>query len=576
MARRYTFSTHDPYKQDSALLPSGLLGPVTLLDSKDNQQPWHDDQVTSESRFTFMNIPWFSILTIIASTCPVSGAGKNQRPNILFVIADDWGYGDAGVYGKDWIQTPAIDRVAREGLLFNNAYTPNAKCAPSRASILTGRNPWQLKEAGNHGGFFPLEFKTFPEVLGKQGYFVGMTGKGWAPGTALDATGKSRPLTGHAFNKRRALQPTTEIDANDYAANFTDFLDAAPKNAPWCFWMGIREPHRDYEFGSGVAKAGKRIGDIKRVPSYWPDTPAVRNDMLDYALELEHFDRHLGRVLDELEKLGQLDNTLIVVTSDNGRPFPREKGNLYEAANHLPFSVMWKNGIKSPGRVVRDYVSFVDLAPTFIDVAGLDWEKSGMAPTAGRSLSDSFKAEKSADISPSRSHLLLGQERHDVGRPNDEGYPIRSIIKDGWLYSRNFEPERWPACNPETGYLNTDGSPTKTAILTANRAKPDDPHWLLCFGKRPAEELFDLKNDPDCVNNLAAAPAQQAHRAALESQMLDEFKQQGDPRMSGNGEVFDRYPYAGKERGLYDRYLKGEKLDAGWVNSTDAEPGPIE
>ena len=519
-----------------------------------------------------MKITWFSILTIIAITCPASGAGDKHRPNILFVLADDWGYGDASVYGKEWIRTPAIDRVAREGLRFDNAYTPNAKCAPSRASILTGRNPWQLKEAGNHGGTFPLEFKTFAEALDQYGYYVGMTGKGWAPGVARDADGKPRPLTGFAFDKCKAAAPASKIHANDDAANFNDFLDSAPKAEPWFFWFGCFEPHREYEYGSGVAKGGKQISDIKRVASYWPDTPTVRNDMLDYAFEVEHFDRHLGRMLDELKRRGQLDNTLIVVTSDNGMPFPRVKGNLYEAANHLPLLARWPQGIRASGRVVRDYVSFVDLAPTFLAVAGLDWEKAGMAATAGRSLSDLFNAEKSVGISPSRTHLLLGQERHDVGRPNDEGYPIRSIIKDGWLYLRNHEPDRWPACNPETGYLNTDGSPTKTEILSANRAKPNDPHWLLCFGKRPAEELFDLKNDPDCVNNLAAAPAQQARRGALETQLIEELKQQGDPRMSGRGEVFDRYPYAGKERGLYDRYLKGEKLNTSWVNPTDAEP----
>ena len=512
----------------------------------------------------------------LAAACSFCNAAESTRPNILLVLADDWGCGDAGVYGRTWIRTPAFDRLAREGLRFDNAYTPNSKCAPSRASILTGRNSWQLKEAGNHGGFFPIEFRTYPEVLGEQGYFVGKTGKGWAPGTAINASGKARPLTGLAFEKRRAPKPTQEINANDYASNFSDFLDAAPKDGPWCFWMGVHEPHRAFEYGSGVAKGGKRISEIERVPTYWPDTPIVRNDMLDYALEVEHLDRHLGRVIEELEKRGQLDNTLIVVTSDNGRPFPREKGNLYEAANHLPFAAMWKKGIKSPGRVVRDYVSFVDLAPTFLEVAGIPWAESGMAPSSGISLTDVFRSGQTELIQAGRDHVILGQERHDVGRPHDQGYPIRSIIKDGWLYSRNFTPERWPAGNPETAYLNTDGSPTKTEILTANRAKPMDPHWLLCFGKRAAEELFDLKNDPDCVNNLAAAAEQQARRAAMESQLLAKLKQQDDPRMSGKGEVFDNYPYAGAERGLYDRYLKGEKVKTPWVNPTDAESAPLD
>jgi N-sulfoglucosamine sulfohydrolase len=515
------------------------------------------------------------IVLAVAFATSVSGAADPKRPNILLILTDDWGFGDASAYGSTWIKTPSFDKMTREGLRFDNAYTPNAKCAPSRASILTGRNPWQLKEAGNHGGFFPLEFKTYPEALGERGYFTGMTGKGWAPGTALDANGKPRPLTGQAFEKRTAPAPTSQIDRNDYSANFTDFLDAAPADTPWCFWMGIREPHRDYEYGSGVAKGGKQLNDIKRIPAYWPDTPTVRNDLLDYALEVEHLDRHIGRVIGELEKRDLLDNTLIIVTSDNGRPFPREKGNLYEAANHLPFAVLWKNGIKDPGRVVRDCISFIDIAPTILEVAGFHWDESGMMPSPGKSLTDIFRSGKTDAIQPGRDYLILGQERHDVGRPNDQGYPIRSILMDGWLYSRNFAPDRWPAGNPETGYLNTDGGATKTEILNANRAKPGDRHWLLCFGKRPAEELFHIAEDPDCIHNLAASPDHKDRRSAMEKRMIARLEEQADPRMSGRGEVFDNYPYAGVERGLYERLLKGEKIKTGWVNSTDYEPSPL-
>jgi arylsulfatase A-like enzyme len=516
-----------------------------------------------------------SLFVLLAVAGATTASEVPERPNILLVLADDWGCGDAGVYGRTWIRTPAFDRLAREGLRFDNAYTPNAKCAPSRASILTGRNSWQLREAGNHGGFFPSEFKVYPEVLGEHGYFVGMTGKGWAPGSALDADGKPRPLTGRVFDKREAPKPTTGIDANDYAANFRDFLDAAPKDAPWCFWMGVREPHRDFEYGSGAAKGGKNVGDIGHVPSYWPDTPTVRNDLLDYALEVEHLDSHIGRVLKELEKRGQLDNTLIIVTSDNGRPFPREKGNLYETANHLPFAVMWQNGIEESGRVVRDFISFIDLAPTILEVAGIPWDESGMASTPGISLTDVFNSGKTDVIQPGRDHLVLGQERHDVGRPRDQGYPVRGIIMDGWLYSCNFKPDRWPAGNPETGYLNADGGPTKTGILTANRAKPGDPHWLLCFGKRPAEELFNLKADADCVNNLADEPAHQDRRAAMESRLMSRLREQLDPRMAGQGDLFDNYPYAGAERGLYERMANGEKVKTDWVNMSDYEPKPL-
>jgi arylsulfatase A-like enzyme len=498
-----------------------------------------------------------------------------DQPNILLILADDWGFGDAGAYGNKWIKTPSFDKIAGQGLRFDNAYTPNAKCAPSRAAILTGRNPWQLKEAGNHGGFFPLDFKVFPEVLAEKGYFTGMTGKGWAPGTARDAAGNPRALTGQPFQKRKAPPPTTGIDRNDYTANFIDFLDAAPGGSPWFFWIGIHEPHRDYEYGSGVAKGGKKPGDIDRVPGYWPDNEVTRNDLLDYALEVEHLDRHLGRITGELEKRGQLDNTLIIITSDNGRPFPREKGNLYEAANHLPFVAMWNNGIEDSGRVVEDYISFIDIAPTILEAAGIPWDKSGMASTPGKSLADIFKSGRTTAIQPGRDFLILGQERHDVGRPHDQGYPIRSILKDGWLYSRNFAPDRWPAGNPETGYLNTDGGATKTEILNANRAKPGNAHWLLCFGKRPAEEMFDIRNDPDCLNNLAGSPAQRERRNELEARLRAELTKQGDPRMAGQGDVFDKYPYAGVERGLYERRQRGENVKTGWVNPTDYEPGPL-
>src|SRR5690606_33408576 len=177
------------------------------------------------------------------------GCGTNaftaapDRPNILFAIADDWGR-HASAYGTPWVKTPGFDRVAREGLLFRNAFTPNAKCAPSRAIVLTGRYSWQLEEAGNHIAYFPTKFKSWPEALMEQGWFVGLTGKGWGPGIANDAAGNPRQITGRPFGRRTAPPPAKSISTNDYAANFADFLDAAPAGTPWCFWFGAHEPHR--------------------------------------------------------------------------------------------------------------------------------------------------------------------------------------------------------------------------------------------------------------------------------------------------------------------------------------------
>jgi arylsulfatase A-like enzyme len=245
----------------------------------------------------------------------------------------------------------------------------------------------------------------------------------------------------------------------------------------------------------------------------------------------------------------------------------------YEFSNHMPMAVMWPRGIAAKGRVVDDYVSFVDLAATFTDLAGLKWSETGMHPTVGRSLIDIFSGKT---INPPRDHVLIGQERHDVGRPHDWGYPVRGIIKDGTLYLRNYEPSRWPAGDPETGYLNTDGSPTKTDILKARREGRDTRVWNLAFGKRGAEELYDLRADPDCLRNLADDPRYRERKEQLRQLMESELRAQGDPRQSGNGEVFDRYMYADEStRNFYERFMRGEKLKAGWVNESDFEKSPV-
>jgi N-sulfoglucosamine sulfohydrolase len=498
-------------------------------------------------------------------------AAQPSQPNILFAIADDWSFGHAGAYGSTWVRTPAFDRVAREGLLFTHAYTPNAKCAPSRAILLTGRQSWQLEEAANHVPFFPAKFKTWAEALREHGYVTGSTGKGWAPGVANDAQGKPREMTGRPFNRHKSAPPTSAIGGNDYAGNFAEFLSTAPAGRPWSFWYGAQEPHRAYEYGSGVSKGGKQLPDVRQVPGYWPDNDVVRNDMLDYAYEVEHFDRHLGRMLDTLSKAGVLENTIVIVTSDNGMPFPRAKGNSYGISNHMPLAMMWRGGITTAGRTVNDYVSFVDFAPTLMDLAGIKWADTGMHPAAGRSLVDILRSSQSS-AGAARDHVLVGQERHDVGRPHDWGYPIRGIIKDDTIYLRNYEPTRWPAGNPETGYLNTDGGPTKTEILQRRRDGRDTRAWALAFGRRPAEELYDLRRDPFCLTNLAADRQHRAEMQRLRQRMEHELRAQQDPRMFGRGSVFDNYVYAEEGvRNFYERFMRGEKLKAGWVNASDFE-----
>jgi arylsulfatase A-like enzyme len=499
-------------------------------------------------------------------------SGKPQKkPNILFCIADDASFMHFGANGCTWVRTPAFDRIAAEGINFVNGYTPNAKCAPSRAALLTGRNSWQLEEAGNHIGFWPAnKYRTYPEALAMNGYFVGFTGKPWSPGDPGMIDGKERQLLGKAYQSKRTTPPTRLIGNTDYAGNFEDFLNDKPVDTPWCFWYGGTEPHRAYVYGSGIEVGGKTTDMIEKVPGFWPDNDTVRTDMLDYALEIEYFDLHIGRMLKLLEERGELENTIVVVTSDNGMPFPRSKGLQYEYSNHMPLAIMWPAGIKNPGRVETGYVSFIDLAPTFIEVAGFDFAKVGMEASPGRSLTDVFAGKPEKD----RSYILLGQERHDYGRPQNQGYPIRSVLENGFLYMYNFKPDLWPAGNPETGYLNADGGATKTNILNLRRSGIDERYWKLSFGKHPQEELYQVSTDPECLVNLAGSEVHKATRERLKKKLFDELKAQQDPRVLGNGDVFDNYPFMQESStDFYERYMNGQiiKYQTNWVSPGDYE-----
>lgn len=472
---------------------------------------------------------------------------QNTKPNILFVIFDDWGWRDSGAYGSDWVMTPNFDRVAREGVLFKNAFTSNPKCSPCRASILTGRNSWQLEEAMSHNGIFPSKFAVFPYLLEKAGYTIGLTGKGWGPGD-FKSTGFKRNPAGPSFDEFKTTPPTTGISRNDYARNFEAFLKQRPAGKPFSFWMGFTEPHRAYERDSGV-RSGKRLQDAK-VPAYFPDTEIVRGDLLDYALEVEYADSHIGRALKLLEENGELENTLIVVTSDHGMPFPFVKGQIFEDGFHLPLAMRWGKTIK-PGRVVEDFINVRDFAPTFLEVAGL----KPHSQMTGRSLVKTLRSEKSGWIDPSQNVMLVGKERHDLGRPNDWGYPVRAIRTPEFLYVHNYFPDRWPAGNPETDYPNCDGSPTKELLKSLGGY-----YYDLSFGKRPPHALFRLSDDSECVRNLAHDPFFNATVEKLRAQMLAMLREEKDPRALGDGVIFDTYEWKGNRQRSYDTWLKRESF----------------
>jgi arylsulfatase A-like enzyme len=475
-----------------------------------------------------------------------SHAATAARPNILFIIFDDWGWQHAGAYGSTWVKTPNFDRIAREGVLFKNAFTSNPKCSPCRASILTGRNSWQLQEAVSHNGYFPSGFEVYPDLLEKSGYAIGLTGKGWGPGDFKTLAKFTRNPAGPAFDEHRSDPPASGIGRNDYAKNFAAFLGRRPKDKPFCFWMGFQEPHRGYEYLSG-ARLGKNPADVK-VPAYLPDTPVVRNDLADYAVEVEWADRHIGQALAHLEAAGELDNTLIVVTSDHGMPFPYVKGQIHEDGFRLPLAMRWGRTIKA-GRVVEDFINVRDFAPTYLELAGLPRH----AQMTGRSLVDIIKSPKSGYVE-NRDWVLVGKERHDLGRPFDWGYPVRALRTKDFLYVHNFHPERWPAGNPETDFGNCDPGPTKEVVKALGGHFYD-----LSFGKRAREELYDLRRDPEGTVNLAADATYAAKVTELRERMLGLLREDRDPRVLGDAATLESYTYQASRGKAYDTWLKAQE-----------------
>ena len=498
-----------------------------------------------------------------------------QKPNILICIADDVSYPHMGI-ANSWIKTPAFDRVAREGIFFSNAFTPNGKCAPSRACLLTGRNPWQLEQAANMWAYFPSKYKTYPEALSEIGYFVGFTGKPWSPGEPGKKDDKSRELCGQNWSSKKLEPPTKNISNIDYTSNFINFFKNKPKDKPFCFWYGAHEPHRRYEYKSGI-RLGKKISDINDVPPFFPDNEVVRMDLLDYALEIEYFDSHLSKILDYLEHTGELENTIVIVTADNGMPFPRSKSDEYNFSNHIPMTIMWGNGIKSPGRTFDDYVSLVDIAPTLLDIAGITKEENhGVQAFSGKSMLPIFKEPNSKE--PFRDFVLIGKEKHGIGRPDDLGYPVRGIVKNNMLYLHNYRNDLWPVGPPQTGYSNVDGSPTKTEVLKSRKSAETKYLWELSFAKRSMEELYNLSDDPYCINNLMDSVDYKNIAQVLKEEMENELKKEADPRMFGNGTIFQNYQSSDRRyKGAYNRIVnQKEVLVPPWINVSDIEADFVE
>jgi N-sulfoglucosamine sulfohydrolase len=474
---------------------------------------------------------WILVVALVLTPRAVP-APVDERPNILFAIADDWGWPHAGAYGDPVVATPTFDRLAREGVLFEHAYVSSPSCTPSRNAILTGQAFWRLAEGANLHSTLDAAQPVYPLLLEAAGYHIGHWRKSFGPGRLAPGGWADAHPAGRKYD------------------GFESFLAARPDGAPFCFWLGASDPHRGYDPGSG-ARSGMELEDIE-VPPFFPDLPAVRSDIADYYFEVQRFDADVAAALAVLEQLGELENTLVVMTGDHGMPFPRCKSNIYDMGVHVPLALRFGARI-APARRLTDFVSLTDLAPTFLEAAGLTPPEA----MTGRSLMPLLAATESGRLDPARDHVTFGKERHvpSQARPSMAGYPCRGIRTDDWLYIQNFAPARGPAGIADAeqtpmgwAFSDCDDGPTKTAILGLQDDPVGQRFFALAFGLRPAEELYDLRADPHQLVNLAGEPRFDARKQRLSAALTAELESTGDPRAVGDGEEFDSYPYYGRSR----------------------------
>lgn len=289
---------------------------------------------------------------------------------------------------------------------------------------------------------------------------------------------------------------------------------------PFYFWYGSSEPHRAYEKGSWK-RNGKKLDQVD-IPGFIPDSEEIRGDMLDYAVEIEWADSHLCQMINHLDSIGELNNTIIIVTADNGMPFPRAKANCFEYGIHIPMAISYPNGFPA-GRRVDDLISFIDLAPTILELAGIKPE--GMQPLSGKSIVNILKSEKSGLIDKSKKYVFAGRERHSSSRWNNLGYPQRAIRGTEYLLIWNIKPERWPAGapqamnkktgeiypmygldqkgvhHPEWAFTDVDAAPSKSYLIENYNNPEIHPFFKLAYTKRPEFELYNVNSDPYCLNN---------------------------------------------------------------------------
>jgi N-sulfoglucosamine sulfohydrolase len=411
--------------------------------------------------------PWHLVCLLSLLLMGGCGTDTRERPNFVILIADDLGWNDVGAYGNDFVHTPNIDQLAREGIQFTRAFLTTASCSASRASILTGRYPHSNGLVHLHQSLAPEE-QTIAGALKEAGYFSGSAGKwhiGHGPKSQFDQVLGEREETGTRY--------------------WIDILRDRPRDRPFFLWLGSRDPHRPHDGGTEFAKQYD-VSAI-RVPQRFVDGPEVRKELLDYYLEASRFDFDVGRVITELKEQGELDNTVVIVMSDNGRPFHGGKEMLYDDGIKTPFIVYWPQGMGQPGKY-EHLISVIDVAPTLLELAGVP-TSPGMQ---GRSFASIF-ADRTITL-----HDYIYAERNWHGRNFHE----RAVRSSKFLYKENQYPDTGDCVH--SGYKSS--GPYQALVKSYERGELDEIGEA-CFAKvRDAIQLLAVSDRGVDYRNLAKSP----------------------------------------------------------------------
>lgn len=522
-------------------------------------------------------------VSFLAALLLAGQATAVERPNILFCFADDWGrfasaYAalDARPMANSVIQTPNIDSVAARGVLFRNSFVPAPSCTPCRSSLLSGRYFFNTgRGAILSGAVWDETIPTFPLMLRDASNHIGKSGKVWSPGTPVDAPiGRQRyayQKSGMAFNNfseqvtqavkggKTIAQARTDL-LKQVEGNFAAFFKAREEKKPFFFWFGPTTVHRTWVKGSGKALWGIDPQSLKgKLPRFLPDVPEVREDFADYLGEAQAFDAYVGVLLRYLKNVGELGRTLVVISGDHGPGgFPGGKCNLYDFGTGVAL-VAAGPGVSGP-RVLDDFVNLMDLTPTFLDAAGVKHP----AGLNARSLWPILTSKKGGQVDPDRTWVVTGRERHvDDAREGNKPYPQRALRTKDFLYIRNFIPDRYPLGDPKqvtadkapaanvlenntrVAFADMDAGPMKAWLIAHRNDKEWKWYYDFAFGKRPAEELYDLRSDPDQLKNVTSDKAYQATRKQLAERLTKILTDAGDPRVVEADCRFEKPPFAG-------------------------------